>query len=53
MSNELTGKTVAILVTDGVEQPEFVVPRDAVLQAGAAYLPLTLMPSKQDQLRKG
>ena len=35
MANNLIDKTVAILVTDGVEQPELVAPRAAVAEAGA------------------
>jgi protease I len=35
MSDELNGKRIAILATDGVEQVELVQPRDAVRAAGA------------------
>lgn len=35
MTSELTGRRVAILATDGVEQVEYVQPRQAVEQAGA------------------
>jgi protease I len=35
MANELTGRKVAILATDGVEQIELVQPRDTLEQAGA------------------
>ena len=35
MSDELNGKTIAIIAADGVEQVEFEQPRDAVQQAGA------------------
>jgi protease I len=35
MPSTLTGKKVAILATDGVEQVEFTTPRDALLAAGA------------------
>jgi protease I len=35
MANELDGKKIAILATDGVEQVELTEPRDAVEQAGA------------------
>jgi protease I len=35
MANELEGKKIAILATDGVEQVELTEPRDAVEQAGA------------------
>jgi protease I len=35
MAQELEGKRIAILATDGVEQAELVKPRDAVRQAGA------------------
>jgi protease I len=35
MSNELQGKTIAILATDGVEKVELEQPRAALLQAGA------------------
>lgn len=35
MSNELSGRPVAILAAKGVEQVELVQPRDAVLAAGA------------------
>lgn len=34
-SNDLTGKRVAILATDGVEQVELTEPRDALARAGA------------------
>src|SRR3978361_51757 len=36
MANELQGRTIAIIATDGVEQPELEQPRDAVTQAGGA-----------------
>jgi len=36
MANELSGKKIAILAADGVEQVELEQPRDAVRQAGAA-----------------
>ena len=35
MANELSGRTIAILATDGVEQVELVQPRQAVQDAGA------------------
>ena len=35
MANELQGRKVAILATDGVERPELVEPRQAVEEAGA------------------
>jgi protease I len=35
MANELNGKRVAILATDGFEQSELLVPRDALKKAGA------------------
>jgi protease I len=35
MSEELNGKRIAIIATDGVEQVELTEPRDAVTQAGA------------------
>jgi len=34
-SNSLKGKTIAVLMTDGVEQVEFTSPRDYLLQQGA------------------
>ena len=35
MSNTLSGKRIAILVTDGFEQAELTGPKDALEQAGA------------------
>lgn len=35
MANELKGKTIAILATDGFEQSELLKPREALLDAGA------------------
>jgi protease I len=35
MTNQLNGRTVAILVTDGFEQIELTSPRDALMKAGA------------------
>ena len=35
MSDELSGKRIAILATDGVEQVELVMPREALADAGA------------------
>lgn len=35
MTDELTGKTIAILAASGVEQVELVQPRQAVTDAGA------------------
>jgi protease I len=35
MANELTGKRIAIVVTDGFEQDELVKPKEALVQAGA------------------
>jgi protease I len=35
MADELNGRTIAILATDGVEQVELTGPRDALLDAGA------------------
>jgi protease I len=42
MANELQGKRVAIIATDGVEQVELESPRDAVQQAGATTELLSL-----------
>jgi protease I len=42
MANELQGKTIAILATDGVEQPELEQPRDAITQAGGTTELLSL-----------
>jgi protease I len=42
MANELQGKKVAIIATDGVEQVELESPRDAVQQAGATTELLSL-----------
>jgi protease I len=35
MANELTGKRISIVVTDGFEQDELVKPKEALVQAGA------------------
>jgi protease I len=35
MANELIGKRIAIVVTDGFEQDELVKPKEALVQAGA------------------
>ena len=53
MSSELTGKTVAILVTDGVEQPEFVAPRDAVVEARAAVEVVSLHEGELQAVHNG
>jgi protease I len=42
MANELQGKKIAIIATDGVEQVELESPRDAVQQAGATTELLSL-----------
>jgi protease I len=42
MTSELTGRTVAILAADGVEEVELVEPRKAVEQAGATTTLLSL-----------
>ncbi len=42
MADELKGKTIAILAADGVEQVELEQPRDAVVQAGATAVLLSL-----------
>jgi protease I len=42
MANELDGKKVAFLATDGVERVELETPRDAVLKAGAQVTLLTI-----------
>ncbi len=42
MSGELTGRRVAILAADGVEQVELEKPRDAVQEAGATTVLLSL-----------
>ncbi len=42
MADELNGKTIAILAADGVEQVELEQPRDAVEQAGATTVLVSL-----------
>jgi protease I len=42
MANELNGKRIAILATDGVEQPELEQPRDAITGAGGTTELLSL-----------
>jgi protease I len=42
MADELQGKKIAIIATDGVEQVELVQPRDAVTEAGATAVLLAL-----------
>ena len=42
MAAELKGRTIAILAADGVEQVELEQPRDAVVQAGAKTVVLSL-----------
>jgi protease I len=44
MTTSLTGRRVAILATDGVEQVELVRPREAVEEAGATTTLLSLSP---------
>jgi protease I len=46
MSEQLNGKRIAILATDGVEQIELVTPRDALVDAGAEVV--LLAPSTDD-----
>ena len=41
MAGELTGKTIAIIATDGVEQVELIEPRKAVESAGASTMLLS------------
>jgi protease I len=42
MANELTGKTIAILAADGVEEVEYLKPKAAVEAAGATTVTLSL-----------
>jgi protease I len=42
MANELNGKRIAIIATDGVEQPELEQPRDAITSAGGTTELLSL-----------
>jgi protease I len=46
MSNELKGRRVAILATDGFEQAELEVPRNALMNAGAAVDVVSLKPGR-------
>lgn len=48
MTQELQGRRVAILVTDGFEQSEMTKPRDALVEAGAAT---DLVSPKDDQVQ--
>ena len=41
MADELRGKTIAIIATDGVEQVELTEPREAVENAGATTVLVT------------
>ena len=45
-TNTLTGKRVAILATEGVEQVELTEPRKALEQAGAKTVVVSLKPGK-------
>ncbi len=42
MSTDLTGRTIAILATDGVEQVELTEPRRAITEAGASAVLISL-----------
>ena len=56
MANELEGKRIAILATDGVEQIELIEPRRALEEAGAEIELLSLEPGEFqgfDHLDKG
>ncbi|HEV2676140.1 MAG TPA: type 1 glutamine amidotransferase domain-containing protein [Aliidongia sp.] len=46
MANELTGKRIAILATDGFEQSELTVPRQALIAAGATVEVVSLKPGE-------
>ena len=46
MADELQGKTIAFLATDGVEQVEYTEPRKAVEQAGATAHLVSLKPGQ-------
>ena len=46
MADELQGKTIAFLATDGVEQVEYTEPRRAVEQAGATAHLVSLKPGQ-------
>lgn len=46
MADELKGKKIAILATDGVEQTEFTKPRKALDDAGATTEVISLKPGK-------
>ncbi len=46
MADELQGKKIAIIATDGVEQVELTEPRDAVEQAGATTELISLEPGE-------
>jgi len=46
MANELSGRRVAILVTDGFEQVEMTKPREALKQAGAQTLLISPKPKE-------
>ena len=48
MSSELDGKRIAIIATDGVEEPELVEPRKAVEEAGAK---VTLLSVEQGEIQ--
>jgi protease I len=46
MSNELSGKRIAILATDGFEQAELLGPRENLEKAGAKVTVLSIKPGK-------
>lgn len=46
MANELSGKKIAILAADGVEEVEFIKPRQAVEEAGASVEVISLKPGE-------
>ena len=46
MADELTGKTIAIIATDGVEQVELTEPRKAVERAGASTAAVSRAPAR-------
>ncbi|HEY2700085.1 MAG TPA: type 1 glutamine amidotransferase domain-containing protein [Pseudonocardiaceae bacterium] len=46
MTDELSGRTIAILATDGVEQVELEKPKDAVEQAGATVRLLSIQDGR-------
>src|SRR5205809_1033947 len=53
MENSLKGKKIAILVTDGFEESEFLKPKERVTREGADVVVVSLKPGKIKSWTKG